>query len=625
MKRFVGRKHKGDTLVEVTLAIGIFSMVAVAAVSVINISTTGAQSSLESTITREEIDGQAEALRFIQSAYIAGGEIDESAPTKYAKLWQMISNHAIDLTDLSDGERNAVLKYNPTTCDALYTKNSTTWDSLNKQNAFIINTHAMNSSNLDDIIIDYKNNNTKFGFATTYPRIVYGSDASDALYNPAINNLSLFKAEGIYVIAVRDMKDTVVVTDSDGKIELKSAYIDFYIRSCWFTPNATRASTISTAIRLYDPDEVSINKYERKGVLIKYDKNADDATGTTPSQYVFAGDSVYPLQNRFERPGFKFMGWTSEGVTYNYDSESNSFDKQYTAPANLTESQTVTFKAVWRRIFSLTYYNTDGSVLCSEEFLSNGSDSHTFTIYGCPTAPTNPDVSKQVFQGWSESIDGREPLYDKVGGVSNIKNTITAQNGVYNLSLYPVWRIEIKFNTVDWQTETGSGSRGENIGIADNGLAGGTVEFTGDRRGPVDKSVYYNIGPDDTFELSADMNTSGMYTHPGGFVEVRIGPVKATITRPSDYENRLSVSYQCQSSSGSRDVYPGSSTVNIKMTKYGNDYSMSLNGKELITCNVPNYSNPIRVSYRMYHNSHNCSTIFQVKLTNIQMKRVIKG
>ena len=69
---------KGDTLVEVSLAIGIFSMVAIAAVSVINGSTNGAQASLESTITREEIDGQAEALRFIQSAYVAGG--DEGAP-----------------------------------------------------------------------------------------------------------------------------------------------------------------------------------------------------------------------------------------------------------------------------------------------------------------------------------------------------------------------------------------------------------------------------------------------------------------------------------------------------------------------------------------------------------------
>ena len=76
MKCFLGKKHRGDTLVEVSLAIGIFSMVAIAAVSVINGSTNGAQSSLESTITREEIDGQAEALRFIQSAYVSGGQVE---------------------------------------------------------------------------------------------------------------------------------------------------------------------------------------------------------------------------------------------------------------------------------------------------------------------------------------------------------------------------------------------------------------------------------------------------------------------------------------------------------------------------------------------------------------------
>ena len=49
-------KRVGDTLVEVTLAIGIFSMVAIAVVAVVSGSTSGAQSALETTVTREQID-----------------------------------------------------------------------------------------------------------------------------------------------------------------------------------------------------------------------------------------------------------------------------------------------------------------------------------------------------------------------------------------------------------------------------------------------------------------------------------------------------------------------------------------------------------------------------------------
>ena len=65
------RKKEGDTLVEVSIAIGIFSMVAIAAVAVMSGSASSAQTALETTLAREEIDVQAEAPRFIHSAYLS--------------------------------------------------------------------------------------------------------------------------------------------------------------------------------------------------------------------------------------------------------------------------------------------------------------------------------------------------------------------------------------------------------------------------------------------------------------------------------------------------------------------------------------------------------------------------
>jgi type II secretory pathway pseudopilin PulG len=59
---------RGDTLIEVTLAVGIFSMIAVAVVATMSSGTTNAQTALETTLARAEIDAQAEALRFIQTS-----------------------------------------------------------------------------------------------------------------------------------------------------------------------------------------------------------------------------------------------------------------------------------------------------------------------------------------------------------------------------------------------------------------------------------------------------------------------------------------------------------------------------------------------------------------------------
>jgi len=63
--------QKGDTLIEVLFAVTVFSLVAVGSLSIMNQGTATAQRSLEITLVRQEIDAQAEALRFIHDSYIA--------------------------------------------------------------------------------------------------------------------------------------------------------------------------------------------------------------------------------------------------------------------------------------------------------------------------------------------------------------------------------------------------------------------------------------------------------------------------------------------------------------------------------------------------------------------------
>lgn len=213
------QKLKGDTLVEVALAVGIFSMVAIAVVSVVNATTSSAQGALEMTLAREGVDAQAEALRFIQTNAAAGD-------VYYVGLWNEIAAGAVETVSEEVGSCGEILN-----------------------GAFIVNVRGLNGANTDDgssenaIISDA----SKFREAVTYPRIVYENEES--LLNTG--NAKVEAAEGIYVVAVKDNDTTIVVTD--GGTTKKSAYYDFYIRTCWYPTGATRPSTISTIVRLNDP------------------------------------------------------------------------------------------------------------------------------------------------------------------------------------------------------------------------------------------------------------------------------------------------------------------------------------------------------------------------------------
>ena len=254
---------KGDTLVEVTLAIGIFSMIAIAVASVMSGGTASAQLALETTLAREEIDTQAEAVRFIHANYIANKD-NPSHP--YVKLWKTITDKAINFLDYGTDEEKikSILQYTPSSCSELYDEESNAF-----KNAFIINPRKFNALNSDigktkfdeDLksvlyYVDSNQNNDDFFItASTYPRLVFEGDtvlADDSFPD------KLVAAEGIYVVPVKDPKTTQIINNptSGGTLEdeKSSAYVDFYIRTCWYGSRTDDPSTISTVIRLHDPN-----------------------------------------------------------------------------------------------------------------------------------------------------------------------------------------------------------------------------------------------------------------------------------------------------------------------------------------------------------------------------------
>lgn len=288
---------KGDTLIEVTLAIGIFSMIAVAITAVLSSSTAGAQTALEATLAREEIDTQAEALRFVHTAYI--NNRNETAKNIYATTWKKITENAISLPGDKEAA-SSITKYTPTSCSEDYGDKD--W----VKKAFVIDPRTFDiKSNLKE--------NSGLVEAQTYPRLIYEKGGK------------LQQAEGIYVIAVKDGGTTELV---EGKSN-EPAFYDFYIRSCWYGINSDSPSTISTLIRLYNPDAVEIFRPEiviEMHFLNKSYKYDVDKCGEFPPQKIGYGKTLkFPEANCFSLrnkegdliEGINLLGWSKDSSSNN--------------------------------------------------------------------------------------------------------------------------------------------------------------------------------------------------------------------------------------------------------------------------------------------------------------------
>src|SRR5882762_1936652 len=97
-------KQRGDTIVEVLFAVTVFSLVAVGGLSLMNQGTAMAQRSLEIGLVRDQMDAQADALRYMHNAYVANFGDNGAATTD---IWnEVTTKHAVTkaqaFTDISD-------------------------------------------------------------------------------------------------------------------------------------------------------------------------------------------------------------------------------------------------------------------------------------------------------------------------------------------------------------------------------------------------------------------------------------------------------------------------------------------------------------------------------------------
>ena len=207
---------RGDTIVETMFAFAIFGLIAIVNIQIMQRGTRLNQLALEINLAREQITAQAEALRLLNSAYVAEfvssqGRQSPCLPTSNTPkcIWERITNQRIDsvsIVSLSEVANNRCVAPN----------------------------HAF--------VMDYRFNGlpqmkkTALQTAKLFPRVVYRNATDSNDIEKGVNYVYQ-SADGIWVEAV----------NGDG------TYYDFLIRACWDSPAGQVPTTLETMVRLYVP------------------------------------------------------------------------------------------------------------------------------------------------------------------------------------------------------------------------------------------------------------------------------------------------------------------------------------------------------------------------------------
>lgn len=122
--------------------------------------------------------------------------------------------------------------------------------------------------------------------------------------------------------------------------------------------------------------------------FIAYDKNAADASGSTPDATGAVGDEVAVARNGFSRPGHDFSGWNTKP-----DGSGKTFRE---GTKTKLPAEGMTLFAQWKLTrHQVVFKGEDGSVLKTQE-VEHGAGA---------TAPKPPQVAGKAFRDWDKPFD----------------------------------------------------------------------------------------------------------------------------------------------------------------------------------------------------------------------------
>jgi Tfp pilus assembly protein PilV len=200
-------KQAGDTLIEVLFAVTVFSLVVVGSFSIMNQGTNAVQHSLEITLVRQQIDAQAESLRFLHDSYVTAYQHNGSYTGPAAEWAKMLTS--ITLTNATSATSFTSIG---TTCP---------------------------SPPIGSFII----NSTSASFLVSNAAVSLSPASGFAQVDYSTVPVS---ARGIWIEAIRSPVSADLT-------QANSGYIDFHVLACWPVAGSEVPATIGTIVRLYDP------------------------------------------------------------------------------------------------------------------------------------------------------------------------------------------------------------------------------------------------------------------------------------------------------------------------------------------------------------------------------------
>ncbi len=196
-----GRAERGDTLIEVIFAVTVFALVAVSSLTIMNQGVATAERSLEITLVRQQMDAQAEALRYIHNTQLAAVP---SSTSDWSDLITTYGQSGASAYGVSGGKcaLPGGSSYKP----------------------FIMNARMAQVASSPPTLTPPTG-----GSLPPYPQVIYNADSS------------IQRAYGLWVEAV------------PSSVLENTRFVDFHIRACWDGPGSSVPMTLGTIVRLYDP------------------------------------------------------------------------------------------------------------------------------------------------------------------------------------------------------------------------------------------------------------------------------------------------------------------------------------------------------------------------------------
>ncbi len=263
-----------------------------------------------------------------------------------------------------------------------------------------------------------------------------------AVWNPAFT--VTYDANGGTGSMDRQLLDTVYMSNGD-YYYATTAYAspntferDKYVFSCWYTNADGTGTRYADGGSLYGlrADVTLYAKWDKVVFDVTFDKNAEDATGTTESQTFDKGVKARLNDCGFSREGYVFAGWNSAA---------DGTGSNYTAGNTMQFVKDTVLYAKWQRVWTVTFNkNAEDAEGSMDPFLAKDN---TYS-----TLPVNAFTRENfVFDGWYANAEGTGTKYYDKGSVK-----LTAP-----LDLYAKWK-QVYF-VVTFDANGGEGTMDQQI------------------------------------------------------------------------------------------------------------------------------------------------------------------